>query len=438
MATRDPLVVFTPSGKRGNFPVGTPLLQAARSLGVDIDSVCGGRGLCGRCQVLVAEGEFAKHGVSSSSASLSPFSEPERRFSRRVPLAPGRRLSCSARVEADVVIDVPASSQVHRQVVRKEADARVIELNPVVRLHYVQVKQPDMHDPSGDLRRLFEALEAEWSLKDLTCDLSVLQTLQPTLRAGIVAGDGGGARRQADHRGVARPARAGLRTRGRRRLDDDCGAPVRSEQRRGRGLRGRHESADPLRRGSDEPRVLFDDESGRRGADDGGGARGAMRARGGRRASSGHLPRGHSRGDAGRQSDHASPAARHRSGGARRRAVRARHRSLAHAARQCHRLQIASQRAHLCAAVHRRTRGRGRRGHGACRAAGSRGRDDAAGGCRHECRNRARQQRAAASPARAPRVPHSRARRSAAGSARRRERSSACASTARHSSRASR
>src|SRR5271166_6140938 len=183
MTTREPLVVFMPSGKRGRFAVGTPLLQAARSLGVDIDSVCGGRGLCGRCQVLVAEGEFAKHGVSSSRASLSPFSEPEMRFSRRQPLAEGRRLSCSARVQADVVIDVPATSQVHRQVVRKEADARAIELHPVVRLHYVQVKQPDMHDPSGDLRRLFEALEAEWSLKDLTCDLSVLQGLQSALRA---------------------------------------------------------------------------------------------------------------------------------------------------------------------------------------------------------------------------------------------------------------
>ncbi|MGB6352356.1 MAG: ASKHA domain-containing protein, partial [Steroidobacteraceae bacterium] len=162
----------------------TPVLQAARSLGVDIDSVCGGRGLCGRCQVLVSEGEFAKHGLSSSSASLSAFSEPEMRFSRRVPLAQGRRLSCSARIEADVVIDVPESSQVHRQVVRKEADAHAIELNPVVRLHYVQVQQPDMHDPSGDLRRLFEALQAEWSLTGLTCDLSVIQTLQPALRAG--------------------------------------------------------------------------------------------------------------------------------------------------------------------------------------------------------------------------------------------------------------
>jgi uncharacterized 2Fe-2S/4Fe-4S cluster protein (DUF4445 family) len=184
MTSRDPLVVFMPSGKRGNFPQGTPLLQAARSLGVDIDSVCGGRALCGRCQVLVSEGEFAKLGVSSSSASLTELSEPEKRFSKRVPLAAGRRLSCSARVLADVVIDVPAESQVHRQVIRKEADARVIELHPVVRLHYVQVKEPDMHDPSGDLRRLFDALEEEWGLEDLACDLSVLQVLQPALRAG--------------------------------------------------------------------------------------------------------------------------------------------------------------------------------------------------------------------------------------------------------------
>jgi uncharacterized 2Fe-2S/4Fe-4S cluster protein (DUF4445 family) len=173
-----------PSGKRGHFPQGTPLLQAARSLGVDIDSVCGGRALCGRCQVLLAEGEFAKLGVSSSTASLTELSESEIRFSKRTPLAAGRRLSCSTRVLADVVIDVPESSQVHRQVVRKEADARAIELNPVVRLHYVQVKEPDMHDPSGDLRRLFEALEREWDLKNLGCDLAVLQVLQGVLRAG--------------------------------------------------------------------------------------------------------------------------------------------------------------------------------------------------------------------------------------------------------------
>ncbi len=57
----DPLVLFMPSGKRGRFPVGTPVLDAARSLGVYVESVCGGRATCGRCQVEVQEGNFAKH-----------------------------------------------------------------------------------------------------------------------------------------------------------------------------------------------------------------------------------------------------------------------------------------------------------------------------------------------------------------------------------------
>jgi uncharacterized 2Fe-2S/4Fe-4S cluster protein (DUF4445 family) len=184
LSDQHPLVVFTPSGKRGRFPAGTPLLSAARTLGVDIDSVCGGRALCGRCQVLVAEGEFAKHGVRSSAASLSPVSASEQRYGTRQVLAHGRRLSCQARVEADVVVDVPPSSQVHRQVVRKAAEIRDIELYPVVTLHYVEVAEPDMHDPAGDLTRLQDALAREWQLTGVDCDLTVLRELQPVLRSG--------------------------------------------------------------------------------------------------------------------------------------------------------------------------------------------------------------------------------------------------------------
>jgi uncharacterized 2Fe-2S/4Fe-4S cluster protein (DUF4445 family) len=184
MTAKDPLVVFTPSGKRGRFPVGTPLLQAARSLGVDVDSVCGGRALCGRCQVLVMEGDFSKHGVVSSAAHVSAVSEAEQSFARRRPLPAGNRLSCSTRIEGDLVIDVPPGSQVHRQVVRKAADARSITLDPVVHLHYVEVREPDMHDPSGDLQRLLAALHKEWEFGPLRCDLAVLQTLQPALRKG--------------------------------------------------------------------------------------------------------------------------------------------------------------------------------------------------------------------------------------------------------------
>jgi uncharacterized 2Fe-2S/4Fe-4S cluster protein (DUF4445 family) len=180
----DALVVFTPSGKRGRFAMGTSLLSAARTLGVDIDSVCGGRALCTRCQVLIAEGEFAKHNVRSSAQNLSLMSAAERGLADRKVLAAGRRLSCQARVQGDVVVDVPATSQVHRQVVRKAVEARDIELYPVITLHYVEVTEPDMHDPSGDLKRLADALAREWQLTALECDLTVLQGLQAALRAG--------------------------------------------------------------------------------------------------------------------------------------------------------------------------------------------------------------------------------------------------------------
>ena len=142
----DAKVVFTPSGRRGRFPVGTPILEAARSLGVDIDSVCGGRAICGRCQVLCSEGEFAKHGIQSSASHLSGFTKTEERWERVKKLSlNGRRLSCQARLKGDVVIDVPPDSQVHRQVIRKGADLLDIELNPLVRLYYVEVQEPDMH-----------------------------------------------------------------------------------------------------------------------------------------------------------------------------------------------------------------------------------------------------------------------------------------------------
>lgn len=180
----DALVVFTPSGRRGRFPIGTPVLTAARSLGVDIDSVCGGRALCGRCQILLSEGEFAKHGVTSREQHLSAFSKVEQEYANIHGLAPGRRLSCSTQVLGDVVIDVPADSQVHRQVVRKGVEVYDIDLNPVVRLYYVEVQEPNMHDPAGDLQRLKEALEFEWRLEGLTCDLRLLQDLQAALRRG--------------------------------------------------------------------------------------------------------------------------------------------------------------------------------------------------------------------------------------------------------------
>ncbi len=181
----DAKIVFTPSGRRGRFPLGTPVLQAARSLGVDVDSVCGGRGLCGRCQVECAEGEFAKHAITSRADHLSTVGQVELRYAeRRATLKPGRRLSCQALIQGDLVIDVPAESQMHRQVVRKKAELRDITLDTSVHLYFVEVQEANMHEPMGDLQRLKHALSWEWHLDDLDYDPAILSGLQAALREG--------------------------------------------------------------------------------------------------------------------------------------------------------------------------------------------------------------------------------------------------------------
>ena len=182
-------VVFMPSGRRGDFPVGTPVLTAARSLGVDIDSVCGGRAICGRCQVSLSTGEFAKLGIESRETHLGDATAAEKKYHRIKGLADGRRLSCQAVMRGDIVIDVPAESQIHRQMVRKTADEiRDLEIDPVVKLFYVELDRPSMADQTCDLTRLQETLEQEWELRDLSADLSFLQRLSPAMRAGDTYG----------------------------------------------------------------------------------------------------------------------------------------------------------------------------------------------------------------------------------------------------------
>ena len=182
--TTDPLVLFMPSGRRGRFPVGTPVLEAARSLGVYIESVCGGRGICGRCQVEQQTGEFAKHGITSKVENLTGANEVENRYARLRTLAPERRLSCQAKVLGDLVIDVPQDVQVNRQVVRKRAETREIVRKPATHMCFVEVDEPDMEKPLGDLDRLLAVLERDWGFAGVRADFRLLGQVQEVLRKG--------------------------------------------------------------------------------------------------------------------------------------------------------------------------------------------------------------------------------------------------------------
>ena len=177
-------VVFQPSGRRGQFPVGTPLLDAARSLGVYVESVCGGRGICGKCQTSVSEGQFAKEGIVSECGHLGEVTELEARFRRLRPIAPDRRLSCQAKIIGDLVIDVPVDTQTNQQVVRKRAETRRIKTDSAVQLVSVAVSEPDMETPRGDVDRLREALKEKTGLQALEFDFTIVSQVQQILRKG--------------------------------------------------------------------------------------------------------------------------------------------------------------------------------------------------------------------------------------------------------------
>ncbi|MCV6611249.1 MAG: ASKHA domain-containing protein [Amphritea sp.] len=173
-------VVFTPTGLRGEFPVGTSVLQAAQQLGVDLESSCGGRGICGRCQVIHSVGEFPKHGITSLAENLTGPTEREEGRNSEV-LMHGRRLGCSAQILGDMVIDVPSDSQVHKQHIVKEATAVEIDHDPAVKLFTVQVPPPNMDEPQSDLRRVQQMLLDQHWITAIATNLNVLQALQPAL-----------------------------------------------------------------------------------------------------------------------------------------------------------------------------------------------------------------------------------------------------------------
>jgi uncharacterized 2Fe-2S/4Fe-4S cluster protein (DUF4445 family) len=174
-------LILLPSGRRGRVPHGVSLLDAARSLGVELESICGGRQTCGKCQAVVEEGHFAKHGLTSRAEHLTPVEARERECCREHGIQV-RRLACAAGVVGDLVISVPPESQAVKQIIAKAATKRVIEVRPAVRQVYVEVPGPQLGSKGGDWERLSEALRKQWQLQDLSVDPTVLPGLQTSLR----------------------------------------------------------------------------------------------------------------------------------------------------------------------------------------------------------------------------------------------------------------
>jgi uncharacterized 2Fe-2S/4Fe-4S cluster protein (DUF4445 family) len=173
-----------PSGRRGQVPVGTNLLEAARLLGVELESICAGRQTCGKCQVAIESGHFPKHGLTSAPEHVTALDGREAKYRDKHQLEPGRRLACACEVTGDLLVMVPEESQARKQIIAKAATDRAIEVAPAVRQVYVEVAQATLESHGSDWSRLQVALADQWQLRDLTIDPLALRQLQPALAQG--------------------------------------------------------------------------------------------------------------------------------------------------------------------------------------------------------------------------------------------------------------
>lgn len=201
--TESKTVVFQPSGARGMVETGTSLRRAAAQLGVDIESICADTATCGKCRVVIEDGQFGNIGSSPDHASVMRSTEElwitkRAKTWRKMGLDPDRlRLSCQALVEGDMVVFVPESSRANRQIIRKAATDRHIEINPAVRRYYVEVEPATLENPLGDVERVAAALVAAmtrihgdakgWIAPDPTdiwFDFHVVRTMGNAIRQG--------------------------------------------------------------------------------------------------------------------------------------------------------------------------------------------------------------------------------------------------------------
>jgi len=169
------MIVFQPHGKRIEAAKGETLLEAASNAGVNINSICGGEGLCGKCRVIVQEG----------GKNLSLPTEAEKRALSKEDLKNGFRLACQAKIKREglIVIEVPPESQIDRQRLLLRGLEKRVKPQPMVRKLEIHLKEPSLLDVVADVDRLLEAVKSETGSK-VKMDYEAMRKVPHVLRRG--------------------------------------------------------------------------------------------------------------------------------------------------------------------------------------------------------------------------------------------------------------
>ncbi len=169
-------VTFGPDGQKVQVPEGTLITEAAEEAGIELNIPCGGQGRCGRCAVVVEQGDVHRR----STARLSPEALKE-----------GYALACQTVVQSDVVITVPPQEKIERRLPTAQRVPKITLPFPydwsrdqTVHKYFVIIEPPSLDDNTDDVARLKRALQREHGVQveGLRIDLPVLRKLAGTLR----------------------------------------------------------------------------------------------------------------------------------------------------------------------------------------------------------------------------------------------------------------
>jgi len=163
-------IIFQPSGRRGTFPYKTNLLTAALELGEPIESLCGGKGSCGKCMVFIDTG----------IVNVSELTEIEKQILTEHEISQHFRLACMTKAIGDIEVTVPEESRRKEQVILTQGRKIDFDIKPTVKQYSLVIPLPSLEDLLADKERLVKMLEQTYGLKNLVIDFLALKRL-PTL-----------------------------------------------------------------------------------------------------------------------------------------------------------------------------------------------------------------------------------------------------------------
>ncbi|MFX1452400.1 MAG: ASKHA domain-containing protein, partial [Promethearchaeota archaeon] len=164
-------VIFQPDGKRVKVKDGQTILEVAISSGVDLVSICGGAGTCGKCKIIVEKG-----------APVNAFSKVELKLLSKEEINQGIRLGCQTVIHGDITVKIPEYSRTGKQRLQIEGIDTPIKLDPSVRKFYIEINKPTLKDPKPDVDRIKEELYTKFKLSNLNINFNLIKNVSNIVR----------------------------------------------------------------------------------------------------------------------------------------------------------------------------------------------------------------------------------------------------------------